>query len=118
MRAKELERIPRYLDGLGTPRFGPLHPVAPCAEASPRTRPHEAVASPLLAALYRLEQKARLSVIEPAEQRQRRVEVRQDLAHDGDPVTPFREVGELFRGGAEQRCILSAHGGPESGGMT
>src|SRR5262249_52439391 len=64
----------------------------------------------LLAALDRLEQEARVSVVEPPEQRQRRVHVREDLAHHRHPVFPPGEFLEGFLGRAE-------HGGLGRAGL-
>jgi hypothetical protein len=66
------------------------------AEDRPGAGAEEAEAAPLLAALDRLEQEAGDPVVQPAEERQRRVHVRQELAHHRDQVPPARLLLEHF----------------------
>ncbi len=90
------------LEALGRATLGPLD-VSP-ARTEDRTGPSadEAVAGPLFRALGRLEEKARLAVVETPKERQGGVQIGADLAHDGDQISAGRELLERISGGAVQ----------------
>ena len=102
---QERKRITRgghaLLEPLAVDPLSPGHLLASGAERCAGASAQEAVSGPLLAALDRLEQEARATVVETPEERQRRVEVRENLARDGNQVAALRQGLELFEGRAE-----------------
>ena len=99
--AQQLERVAGDGVLLGAVALGPLHLAAAGPEDRPRAGADEAVAGPLVAALDRLQQEAGASVVELAEERERRVQVREDLPHHGNQVSAGRRGLEALLGRAK-----------------
>src|SRR5262249_57939635 len=89
LRAQDLEGVSRRTHSFDAPVLLPLDVGAARAEQSARTSSDEAEPAPFLAALDRLEQEARVAVVEPPEQRERRVHVREGLPPARYPVSPL-----------------------------
>ena len=86
---------------LVTPVLDPFDLTPPGSKLGPSAGPHEAVSRPLHAAFDRFQQETGLTIIQPAEQGQGRIEIGGDLPNQGDPVPASRENREFFRCGAE-----------------
>src|SRR5207244_12948290 len=87
-------------------RFG-VHCTAPLLEDRRRLRPEEAVPTPPLPPLDALEEEAVRAAVDLEEGRDRRLEIREDLAAHGDEVALAREgaeVGARRRGHAGAEC--------------
>jgi hypothetical protein len=94
--AQILEGIPLDAHPPGLAVRGPLDVPAARAEDGAGATAHEAVAAPLLAALDRLEQEARVAVVELAKERDRRVHVHEELADHRDEIPASGEFLERF----------------------
>src|SRR5262249_50248842 len=101
VRAQLLERVAPGVHAARAPALGPFDVGAASAKDRAGAAAEEAVAGPLLAALDRFEEEARLAVVEAPEERERRVVVGHDLAHDRHEIAASGEILEDFLGRAE-----------------